>query len=285
MRYSQLRAFHFVAVHGGFSRAAGAMNLTQPAVSDQVRKLETEYDTLLFNRQHRQVTLTARGQALLEITHQFFEVEARALELLIATQTQATGHLRIIADSAYHISGALTRFRARHPKVQISLRNGNSAEVEAALYRYEADIGVLGNMPENSDFSQINIGTSPIVAFAAKGIAASLRPEATLAKIAEYNLVMREQGSKTRHRLEEAAAKQGVKLNAMIEAEGREAVHEIVASGVGIGLVSKAEFGQDARLHRFGIAGEPIHMAESVACLVQRKNVRLIRAFMEIARK
>ena len=50
MRYVQLRAFHNVALHGGFSRAAEELHLTQPAISDQVRKLEEEYDVLLFNR-------------------------------------------------------------------------------------------------------------------------------------------------------------------------------------------------------------------------------------------
>ncbi|MCB0058219.1 MAG: LysR family transcriptional regulator, partial [Caldilineaceae bacterium] len=50
MRYVQLRAFHHVAICGGFSRAAEHLLLTQPAISDQVRKLEEEYDILLFNR-------------------------------------------------------------------------------------------------------------------------------------------------------------------------------------------------------------------------------------------
>ena len=50
MRYVQLRAFHNVAIHGGFSRAAEALFLKQPAISDQVGKLEEQYDVLLFNR-------------------------------------------------------------------------------------------------------------------------------------------------------------------------------------------------------------------------------------------
>ncbi|MGY9012793.1 MAG: LysR family transcriptional regulator, partial [Rhodobacterales bacterium] len=54
MSYSQLRAFHFVALKGGFSRAAEAMHITQPAVSEQVRKLEQDYDVLLFNRERKQ---------------------------------------------------------------------------------------------------------------------------------------------------------------------------------------------------------------------------------------
>ncbi|MGR3661847.1 MAG: LysR substrate-binding domain-containing protein [Paracoccaceae bacterium] len=282
MRHAQLRAFHFVAVTGGFSRAAEAMHLTQPAVSDQVRKLELEYDTRLFDRRRKQVVLTKRGEALLEITHRLFEVEAQALELLTESRDVATGTLRIIADSAHHITEALTRFRARFPKVKIAMRTGNSGDVLAALHGYDADIGVLGNMVADPDFVEVRLSSSPIVAFAAKGIASSLRPKATLQEITAFNLVLREQGSKTRQRLEEEAARQGVDLVATIEAEGREAVHEIVASGTGIGFVSEAEFGQDARLHRFQIDGPAIPMVESVACLVQRKDVRLIRVFMDI---
>ncbi|MHA1537637.1 MAG: LysR family transcriptional regulator, partial [Alphaproteobacteria bacterium] len=53
MRYVQLRAFHHVAISGGFSRAAEALHLTQPAISDQVRKLEEEYEIILFNRRRK----------------------------------------------------------------------------------------------------------------------------------------------------------------------------------------------------------------------------------------
>ena len=78
MRYVQLRAFHFVATCGGFSRAAEALFLTQPAISDQVKKLEEEYDILLFNRHKKQVTLTPAGNKLLEITRRLFENESQA---------------------------------------------------------------------------------------------------------------------------------------------------------------------------------------------------------------
>jgi len=283
MRHAQLRAFHFVAITGGFSRAAEAMNLTQPAISDQVRKLEQTYDTNLFNRHRKQVTLTGRGAQLLEITRRLFEIEAQALELLTESRELASGTLRIIADSAHHITDALARFRTRFPQVKIAMRTGNSQDVLAALQAYDADIGVLGNMSANTKFVEVQLGSSPIVAFAAKGIASSLRPKATLADIAAFKLVLREQGSKTRQKLEEEAARQGVELNAAIEAEGREAVHEIVASGAGIGFVSDAEYGQDARLYKIQIDGPQIPMVESIACLSQRKDVRLIRAFLDIA--
>ena len=77
MRYSQLRAFHHVALHGGFSRAARALNISQPSVSDQVRQLEQRNDVLLFTREARQVRMTDAGEALFRLTSEMFEVEER----------------------------------------------------------------------------------------------------------------------------------------------------------------------------------------------------------------
>ena len=73
MQYARLRAFHAVATHGGFSRAAEALNLTQPAVSDQVRLLEQEFSVSLFDRKPRAVELTAIGRRLLAATRRFFD--------------------------------------------------------------------------------------------------------------------------------------------------------------------------------------------------------------------
>ena len=115
MRYVQLRAFHFVATCGGFSRAAEKLHLTQPAISDQVRKLEDEYDVLLFNRQKKQVALTTFGKKLLEVTHRMFDIERQAQELLSESRALGTGTLRIMADSAQHLQPILGPFRRKYP--------------------------------------------------------------------------------------------------------------------------------------------------------------------------
>lgn len=285
MKHSQLRAFHFVALHGGFSRAADAMGLTQPAVSDQVRKLEQEYDVLLFNRRNRQVTLTSQGEKLLEITRPLFETEARAFEFLSESRALATGSLRIIAGSAYHVTEVLSRFRQNFPGVRLAMSSGNSEDVLNALMAYKADIGVLGGTPDASDLEQVALGATPIIAFAAKNFKPPFSGAYSLQDLSAYPLVMREAGSKTQQKLDAAAKAQGVVLRPAIEAESREAVREIVASGAGIGFVSEAEYGQDARLVKIPIKGPAIPLEETVVCIKNRKDVRLIRAFMTQAAK
>lgn len=284
MRYVQLRAFHQVAISGGFSRAAEALFLTQPAISDQVRKLEEEYDVLLFNRNKKQVTLTHSGQKLLEITHRMFDTEQQALELLTESRALRSGTLRIVADAAHHLLHILGSFRARYPGVQVSVRAGNTETVISSLYSYDADIGVLGEVPTGRDFEVLKLNSTPIIAFASIDHPLAAKKSLTLKQLAQESLVMRERGSKTRQKLEDLAAASKIDLRPVIEAEGREAVREIVASGAGIGFVSAAEFGQDSRLVPITIDAPETLMDEALICLRERSGGKLVRAFLDMAR-
>ncbi len=284
MRYVQLRAFHYVAITGGFSRAAEELLLTQPAISDQVRKLEEEYDILLFNRQRKQVTLTPAGEKLLVITRRMFDTENQALELLSESRALRAGTLRIVADAAHHLLHILAAFRERYPGVKVTMRAGNSETVIESLFSYDADIGVLGGIPVGRDFEVINLNSTPIVAFTAADHPAARRKSLSFAELAGLPLIMRERGSKTRRKLEEGAAEAGVELKFAIEAEGREAVREIVAAGAGIGFVSEAEFGNDTRLAKIPIEGPPMLMDEALICLTERSRGKTMRAFLDIAR-
>ena len=284
LRYVQLRAFHYVAICGGFSRAAEALFLTQPAISDQVRKLEEEYDVLLFNRHKKQVNLTRQGERLLEITRRMFDTEQQALDLLSESRALRSGTLRVIADAAHHLLHILAKFRAKYPGIRITLRTGNTETVIASLFAYEADIGVLGEIPTGREFDILKLNSSPIIAFVARGHPLAGTDKLTLQQLAGQPLVMRERGSKTRRKLETLAQSQGVEFKPAIEAEGREAVREIVASGTGIGFVSRAEFGSDERLLPIEIDAPEMLMDEALICLRERSSGKLVTAFWEMAR-
>jgi aminoethylphosphonate catabolism LysR family transcriptional regulator len=285
MRYVQLRAFHYVAICGGFSRAAEALFLTQPAISDQVRKLEEEYDIILFNRRKKQVTITDAGQRLLEITRRLFEVEKQAHEMLSESRTLRSGTLRVIADSAHHALPIISHFRERYPGIELSIRSGNSGEVITQLYNYEAEIGILGEVPESPDFETIKLSSAPLIAFTAAGHPLSKAGSISLASLSKQMLVLREQGSKTRQNIEAAAEARGITLKAAIEAEGREAVREIVATSGGVGIVSAAEFGQDGRLVPIQISDCDVMLDQALICLRERAGGKLMGAFLESARE
>ncbi|MEQ8290912.1 MAG: LysR substrate-binding domain-containing protein [Roseovarius sp.] len=285
MRYAQIKAFHHVALLGGFSRAAEALSLTQPAISEQVRKLEQSHDTLLFHRDRRQVRLTEAGEALLRLTRPYFEAEAQINEHLSQSGAAVAGELRVIADAAHHVTGLLRELRTKHPQIMVSLRGGNTGEILDELRAYRAEIGVVGDIAPGPEFDTVPLGGAEIIAFAPPDLLPPGASALPLSYLMQRPLVLRETGSKTRQKVEEEAARQGLRMTPGIVAEGREAVRELVASGAGVGFVSRAELGADDRVRAVSIEGAKLRMDETLVCLSQRRDLRLIRTVMDLARR
>ncbi|MBX2826255.1 MAG: LysR family transcriptional regulator [Gammaproteobacteria bacterium] len=283
MRFVQLRAFHHVCLEGGFSRAAEALHLTQPAISDQISKLEAEYDILLFHRSGKSVRPTAAGEKLLEITHRYFEAHTQAEEFLAEKQKIASGKLRVIADSPRHVLDRLGVFRRLYPGIHIEIKSGNSAQVIHQLREYEADVGILGVDLQDPAFTSVALSDSPLVAIVGQQHPLAAKKSVKLATVLKQPLILREQGSRTRAIVETAAERLSIQPVIAIEAEGREAVRELLAIGAGVGIVSLAEVGHDSRLVAIPVSDWDVRMHESLVCLRDRQHGKLIRAFFDIA--
>ncbi|MEP2532180.1 LysR substrate-binding domain-containing protein [Shimia sp.] len=280
MRYSQIKAFHHVALHGGFSRAAEALNQSQPSLSEQVRNLEQAHDVLLFRRDHRQVRLTEAGEQLFLLTRQYFEDEERIGDFLSRSKSHIDGTLRIVADSAIHITQALQKFRRANPHAVVSIQSGNTEEVLQKLRNYEAEVGVVGNHEPAQDLDELDLGRTSIMAIGSKDILPKSTEGIAFEDLRDWPLIFREQGSRTRSGLERMAVERRINLHPTIEVDGREAMREVVASGAGIGFVSEAEMGFDKRLRAVPILGSSMTMSESLVYLSMRKDLQIIRAFL-----
>tara|TARA_X000000950_G_scaffold53112_1_gene62933 strand:+ start:4859 stop:5746 length:888 start_codon:yes stop_codon:yes gene_type:complete len=285
MRYAQIRAFHHVALCGGFSRAAESLGLSQPALSEQVRQLEASYDLLLFRRQNRRAELTDSGQELFRLTSRFFEGEAAIAAWLDGAGASLRGSLRIMVDSTAHATGPLRMFRAQHQHVRLDISHGNSREVLAALRAYEVEIGIFGSQPDAADLMMVELGLSPIIAIAGPDAFTTPPDSMPVSRLADFPLIFREQGSETQALVMQAARQAGVKLKPAIVAEGREAVRDLVAEGFGIGFVAESEIGNDTRLRRIRLEGVSPSMPETLAHLSARRDVPVIRSFMRTLAK
>jgi aminoethylphosphonate catabolism LysR family transcriptional regulator len=280
MRHAQLRAFHAVAACGGFSRAAERLGLSQPAVSDHVRHLEQEYGVQLFVRDSRSVALTSLGRELYALAERQFEVEREAVKLLTAAQALEVGELVFAADAAVHALPLIARFLAQHPKLSFSLKTGNSATAMALLDGFRADFAVVGQEPSGPGYVTRLLRRDPLVAFVGRGHPLSGRRRIGLGDLAAGTLVVRELGSVTRSMLESELTTRGLAPAQRFEVEGREAVREAVAAGLGAGFVSKSEFGSDPRLHMIAISDWDAAMAEWLVCLEARRSLHMIDRFL-----
>lgn len=280
--HAQLKAFHAVAVHGGFTRAAERLYLSQPAISDQVRKLEEHYGVQLFHRTKRSVQLSELGEQLLAITQRLFAAEGEAEELLSSSRALRSGQLTLAVDSPIHVLPYIARFNERYPGIRISLVTGNTDEALGRLFDYRADLAVLGRPVADARLLCRTLSRGPLVAFVARSHPWAQRSDIALRDLDNLPMVLREQGSMTRQLFEEEMQQAGARLRPAIEVEGREAVRELVLAGMGVGVVSAAELGEHPQVHALPIRDCQRQMTETLVCLREQAGRRLIEAFLEL---
>ncbi len=283
MNYAHLRAFQAVASHGSFTRAAESLGVTQPTLSAQVKALEDRYGVALLDRRGRSVAATGLGEQLLEITRRFFLLEAEADELLARARDLSTGHLRVAAGGPYYAVPLLAAFRERYPGVHISLSIGNSGEVLDALLHDGADVAVMSDVEPEPRLEAIPYAEHRLVVFMPRTHTWSKRRGIRLRDLEGQPMVLRETGSMTRRLFERAIASAKVTPRIVMEIESREAVSEAVAAGLGIGVVSEAEFGHDERLAAVPVTDVAMLTREYVVCLKERRRLRIVSAFRERA--
>jgi LysR family transcriptional regulator, low CO2-responsive transcriptional regulator len=285
MRYAQLKAFHAVAVNGGFSKAATRLALTQPAISDHIRKLEDAYGSELFLRRRGGVELTPFARKLYAVTERMFEAETEALELLSRAKGMEEGSLSIGADAATHVLPLIRRFRERYPKIAVRLVAGKSAQLLGKLDRFEIDFAVLAGTPPAQAYHARLLRDDAIAAFAAATHPFAKRTEISFTEFLQQPVILREEGSVTRTLLLEEIARRSLPLTNVMEIESREAAREAVAGGLGIGIISTAETVPDARLHILHFSDWEASMSEWLVCLASRIDLHIIRAVLGLLRR
>lgn len=283
MRYTQLRSFHAVARAGSMTAASRDLRLSQPTLTAQVRALERDFDIELFVRAGRRLRLTDAGRGLYAITQRFLDQEKEAVEFLNQTRELTTGHLRLGAVGPYHATDMLVAFNARHPGIYVSVKIGNSREVVTDLMEYETDVAVLAHIDPNPRLVAIPYSRHPVVVMAYRGHRLFGRRAIRLELIEGERLIHREQGSTTRRAFEAALVERGVKPRVVMEIGSREAIREAVAGGIGLGVVSEAEFIPDPRICAIRVSNADIFTYAHIAYLSERREARMIRAFVASA--
>jgi LysR family transcriptional regulator, low CO2-responsive transcriptional regulator len=283
MHQSQLRAFHAVASHGGFTAASQALGVGQPTLSTQLGALERYFGVELLHRRGRRVELSELGRDLFKITQRLFGAEAEAIELLGAVRDFAAGHLQIGAVGPYHVTEMLAVFSERLPQIRVTVSIGNSQEMLARLLDFRSDVAILAQIEADARFHSIRYSRHPVVIMAHRDHPWARRSSIGIGEFAGQRMILRETGSTTRRAFERALAAAGVAPDIVMELGSREAVWHAVARNIGIGIVSEREIIPHDSIRILPIADADIHTDEHVVCLAERRDSRLVAAFLAVA--
>lgn len=282
MNMVQMRSFHAVALTGSFVAASRMLHVSQPTITTQVKRLEETYGVELFCRHGRGVQLTQSGHMLFELTRKTMANLQEAIEFLTETKGMRLGHLRIAAVGSQQAISVLPEFHRAFPGIRITVQFGNSSEVEQAILEYRADVGFLGELRNLPRFHRVRHSHPEIVILVNRRHPWKSRKTIRIQELEGQPMVMREQGSETRRVLEAAAHKAGVTLSPVMEIRSRDGVLAAVAGAIGIGCASEEELGPYP-LHTVRISNSDMHTYVDIACLEERKDTRLHRAFFDAA--
>ena len=244
LNFHQLYIFQMAATHLNFSRAAEAMEITQPAVSIQVQELEKFLGITLFHRRPRGLRITEAGDAVLAYAQQIFALSSQLVETVQEMEELHTGHLVLGASSTpgeYVLPSAVGRFRQIHPGIQVELVIGNTRYIMQRILDRDMDLGIIGDHVEeySNELEMVYYQDDDIVLVAAPShpVTSVVRP--SVEQIVKLGLVTREEGSATRLAAERQFRSMGTVPIIAMELGSNQAVKQAATAGGGIGIISR----------------------------------------------
>jgi aminoethylphosphonate catabolism LysR family transcriptional regulator len=283
MQYAQLRAFHAVVEHAGFSRAANALGLTQPSVSDHVRRLEQTYGVTLFHRNGREVEPTELGRRLSIVTQQMLSCERNAHDLLSSAGALSWGTLAIVVDAPDLAVKLLAGLRESYPAVMVNLSIANAQACVDQVLASAVDAAVTAAPQVDRRLKSTTLRREPLVALLPSGHALAQKSRLTFAEFVSQPLIFRERRSVTQQLLTDELLRHGLSAEPAMLVEGREALEQSVASGLGLGIIARAEFSGSRRLRCVPLVGCEATMVESLVRLAERPPSKLLDALFLLA--
>jgi DNA-binding transcriptional LysR family regulator len=267
----RLEIFAKVAELGSFSRAAEALFLTQPTISEHVRALEDELGVQLLDRLGRGATPTRAGQLLLGYARRMLTLSREAHQALERFQGRMSGELVVGGSTIpgeYVLPALVGQFKAKYPDISISLLIGSTRQVSDWLDEGRVEVGVVGARPAARTLAARELMADELVVVVTATHPWARRGTITLADLQTEPMVVRERGSGSRDAVEHALHEAGIApatLRVVGEMGSTQAVKQAVRAGVGIALISRRAVEDECR-------------AGLLAC-VKVKDLRVARAF------
>lgn len=283
----QLQVFAKVAETGSFTRASEQLFLTQPAVSQQIRLLTESIGEPLLEIMGRKIHLTRAGQELLR-TAQAMSMQWQQFEEEICAERglqHGTLKLAVVSTAKYFFPRVLGQFCQRYPGIDVRLEVVNRDRIIERIAANLDDLYVMSKPPENFDLVQEPFLNNPLVPIAAIHHPLASASHLTLSDLCQERFIMREQGSGTRIAIEQYLMEQGQSLNVRMELGSNEAIKQMVASGLGLSILSRHTLHripvEDDEVTILPVQGFPLQSQWQLVYLQQKKLSRASLAFLE----
>jgi LysR family transcriptional regulator, low CO2-responsive transcriptional regulator len=277
MTLHQLKVFATVAAEGSFSQAAKKLFISQPSVSYQVRELEREVKTELFEQTGRRIHLTQPGETLFGYAQQILTLMDDATRAMHELRGLERGALRVGASSTagiYILPAILGAFKHRYPQVDIAMDIAAWPVVRNRLLQRQIDLAVVGEPSREPELEIEPFLGNELVVIAPPDHHLVGAVKVPLATLAQEPFLIREPTSGTRLTLERLMDDRKISLRVAMELGSNGAIKQAVEAGLGVAVLSQQAIQlevQAGKLRVLDIEGFPIHRQWNIVRLKARR--------------
>ncbi|MCC6443097.1 MAG: LysR family transcriptional regulator [Armatimonadetes bacterium] len=248
MEMRHLITFQKVVETGSFTRAAGLMFLTQPAVSHQIHQLEEEFGVKLLERVGRRIYPTYAGEVLYEYVKRMLDLAEEARLALADLRTGETGRVTVAAIgtmTVYKLPELLHEFRLAHPGVEVSLKTANAEEVEEMVMNNQADVGIVGSHISTQEFVTVPLFEDRIVPVVAPRHRYASAGKVALSDLAKEPLIQLGGRKSWKNYVFSMFEQAGADPRVHLEVDSIEAVKRLVEKGLGFTIIPRVAAEQE----------------------------------------
>ncbi len=280
MDLDQLHTFLEIVRLKSFSKAAQTCFRTQPAISAQVRQLEQELNTALFDRLGTRIALTAAGRIFADYAHQILELRKQAQDCISELERVPRGELVIAANEAtciYVLPKVFSEYKENFPNIQLQVERTYGTKIADAVLENQADFGVTQLPVGDKRLQVVRVFSDEIKLMTPFGHPLTGKLTIQPKDLLKYQLLLPKSGT-TRTRLNEWFDVVEPDLSVSMELDATEMIKRFVLAGLGLSFMAAPHFQEEVdsgKLAAISLAPEP--MMRSVG-LIYRKDKALSKA-------
>ncbi|MFP4087722.1 MAG: LysR substrate-binding domain-containing protein [Desulfobacteraceae bacterium] len=291
LNFNQLRVFCLAAKHENFTTAAEKLFITQPAVTAQIRQLESDCNLKLFKKRGRKVYLSDEGKILYPYVKRVFEYEKELEDVIEDMRELKRGILRLGTTKAYaryFMPWIITRFRETYPHIKIHLDEGSSHDMTLSLVNFQNEIAIIAKAQDHPDVCFIPFSMEEVRLIAAPDHPLTGNYDVPFDQVAKEPIIMKEAGSGTRRLVNQLFAGHGCTPDILMETSNTEFIKQVVQRGDGISFLVKQSVAmelEEGRLAAISLEGARIFLDVSIAYLKNQHLSPPAQAFLDLLGK
>jgi len=282
----QLRLFEAVSRLGSYTRAAEELCISQPAVSIQIKRLETQAGLPLFEQVGKKTFPTTAGKTMydasLDILNRIEDLK-HSIEELKGT-VKGSLQMSVVTTAKYFLPNLLGIFLQQYPDVEPKLKFTNRARVIERLMNNEDDFVIMGQIPKDDNLEAYPFLNNILGIVAHADHPLANKKNITIEELANQRFLIREPGSGTRYVFDQLLKEHGVIIEPYMELGSGEALKQAVMAGLGIAVLSlhSVQLERDVnKLIVLDVEGFPLKRRWYAVHLKGRKLSLVARTFLD----